>query len=165
MIVGCPISSRLNADLANTMPDQITADLPDGCHLDRAFGQRRLSLPMLQMDWENEPGCFYALDVKKRLFPYNAACEGCFGRPKPNYFISELRKSFLLKISIWNLIAISVGTIKNVSSSHWSGWVWWSIEIFLVFQHRGSRLYPYPLLSRKNPLILSVAISSKSIRW
>ena len=38
MVVGWTIGTRPNADLVNTMLDQVIADLPEGCHpLERCF--------------------------------------------------------------------------------------------------------------------------------
>lgn len=85
MVVGWTIGTRPNADLVNTMLDQVIADLPEGCH------------PIVHSD----RGCHYRWPgwiermkgaglirsmSKKGCSPDNAACEGFFGRLKNEMF-------------------------------------------------------------------------------
>ena len=88
MVVGRTIGSHPNADLVNTMLDQVIADLPGECypmiHSDRGCHYR-------WPGWTermNQAGFTRSMS-RKGCSPDNAACEGCFGRLKNKLFYSQ----------------------------------------------------------------------------
>ena len=85
MVVGWTIGTRPNADLVNTMLDQVIADLPEGCHpivhSDRGCHYRWPGW----IERMNGAGLIRSMS-KKGCSPDNAACEGFFGRLKNEMF-------------------------------------------------------------------------------
>ena len=85
MVIGWRIGSRPNADLVNTMLDEVISDLPDGCHptvhSDRGCHYRWSGW----IERMKEAGLTRSMS-KKGCSPDNAACEGFFGRLKNEMF-------------------------------------------------------------------------------
>ena len=85
MVVGWTIGTRPNADLVNTMLDQVIADLPEGCHpivhSDRGCHYRWPGW----IERMNGAGLIRSMS-KKDCSPDNAACEGFFDRLKNEMF-------------------------------------------------------------------------------
>lgn len=84
-VAGWTAGTRPNADLVNTMLDQVIAKLPEGCHpvvhSDRGCHYRWPGW----IDRMNRAGLIRSMS-KKGCSPDNAACEGFFGRLKNEMF-------------------------------------------------------------------------------
>lgn len=84
-VAGWTTGTRPNADLVNTMLDQVIANLPEGCHpvvhSDRGCHYRWPGW----IDRMNGAGLIRSMS-KKGCSPDNAACEGFFGRLKNEMF-------------------------------------------------------------------------------
>ena len=131
MVVGWTIGSRPNADLVNTMLDQVIADLPGECypmiHSDRGCHYRWPGW----IERMNQAGLIRSMS-RKGCSPDNAACEGFFGRLKNELFycqswagvsLDDFRLELDCYINWYNhkRIKLSLGGLSPVEYRHHLG--------------------------------------------
>ena len=141
MVVGWTIGTRPNADLVNTMLDQVIADLPEGCHpivhSDRGCHYRWPGW----IERMNGAGLIRSMS-KKGCSPDNAACEGFFGRLKNEMFygrswtgvsLDDFSREIDRYINWYNhkRIKLSLGGLSPIEYRHHLGFVASSVQVFV----------------------------------
>ena len=130
-VAGWTTGTRPNADLVNTMLDQVIANLPEGCHpvvhSDRGCHYRWPGW----IDRMKGAGLIRSMS-KKGYSPDNAACEGFFGRLKNEMFygrswkqvsLDDFRQEIDRYINWYNhkRIKLSLGGLSPIEYRHHLG--------------------------------------------
>lgn len=130
-VTGWTTGTRPNADLVNTMLDQVIANLPEGCHpvvhSDRGCHYRWPGW----IDRMNGAGLIRSMS-KKGCSPDNTACEGFFGRLKNEMFygrsweqvsLDDFRQEIDRYINLYNhkRIKLSLGGLSPIEYRHHLG--------------------------------------------
>ena len=130
-VAGWTTGTRPNADLVNTMLDQVIANLPEGCHpvvhSDRGCHYRWPGW----IERMNGAGLIRSMS-KKGCSPDNAACEGFFGRLKNEMFygrswekvsLDDFRQEIDHYINWYNhkRIKLSLGGLSPIEYRHHLG--------------------------------------------
>ena len=143
MVIGWTIGSHPNADLVNTMLDEVIAQLPDGCyptvHSDRGCHYRWPGW----IERMREAGLTRSMS-KKGCSPDNAACEGFFGRLKNEMFYGRSWTGVSPDDFVQKLDDYINWYNRKRSSCPWADSALWNMDSILGSQHDLSNFLSAP---------------------